>query len=95
MKSKRLTAALTSALLLWSTAYAEEPKAPGPADATGATGPGVLMLELQGSQPGAQASPEELLAMQMLLLQLLMLQAEPSGSEIQIISPTTGSGTGI
>lgn len=82
MTFKRLTAALASGLLLWGSAYAEQqPENAAPDGATGATAPGVVILELQGGGPGAQqASPEEMLAMQLLLLQLLMMQGNPGAA---------------
>jgi len=100
MKFKRLTAALASGMLLWGSAYAEQKQPENTApDATGATGPGVVILELGGAPgtPGAQeASPEEQLAMQLLLLQLLMMQADPSArGEAPMSAPTSSGGTGI
>jgi hypothetical protein len=98
MKSKRIAGAIAGLFLLWGTAYAEQPPAASPGDApnaTGATGPGVLIFELQGSQPGVQPSVEEIAVMQMLLLQLLMMQPEPGNGEIQIIAPMSGPGVGI
>ena len=91
MKSKRLTAALTGLCLLWGSAHALDPQAP---DATGATGPGIQMRELQGAQPAGEPSPEELLAMQILLLQLLMMQSEPGGGETMTV-PGAEVGTRI
>lgn len=96
MNFKRATAALASALLISTSAFAEEPQAANPSDATGATGPGVVILELQGSQPGSpEATPEEMLAMQLLLLQLLMMQQEPGSGEVQAVPPGATQGTGI
>ena len=102
MKFTRLTAALASGLLLWGSAYAEQqpqntaPEAESANAATGATGPGVVILELQGGAPGAQQpSQEEMLAMQLLLLQLLMMQQDPAmGADVPIAAPASGQ-TGI
>jgi hypothetical protein len=92
MKFKRLTAALASALLLWGSAYAQQrPDTANVPENSGATAPGVVILELQGAQPTA----EETLAMQLLLLQLLMMQSEAAGGEAQIVAPQSLSGTGI
>lgn len=98
MKFKRLTAALVSGLLLCGTAYAEEQQAEDtPPDATGASAPGVVILELQGGAPGEQqVAPEEQLAMQLLLLQLLMMQADPTpGIDAPTGAPNSMQGTGI
>ena len=99
MKFKRLTAALASGMLLWGSAYAEQqPENTAPDAATGSSGPGIVILELQGGAPGAQqASPEEMLAMQLLLLQLLMMQADPGmAADAPLGAPAmAGPGTGI
>ena len=95
MKFKRFTAALASALLLWGSAYAQQPDTANVPESSGATAPGVVILELQGGQ-AAQPTAEETLAMQLLLLQLLMMQSEAAaGGEAQIVAPQSFSGTGI
>ena len=94
MNARRLTAVLASALLLWGSAYAQQqPDTANVPESTGATAPGVVIVELGG--PSAQPTPEETLAMQMLLLQLLMMQSEaaPSAGDVQIVAPSpTGIG---
>ena len=97
MKFERLTAALVSGLMLWGTAYAEQQPETTTPEATGATAPGIVILELQGGQPGAQqGSPEEMLAMQLLLLQLLMMQGDPAaGADVPIAAPGAKQGIGI
>ena len=91
MKSKPLIAALTGLCLLWGSAHAVDPQAPG---AAGATGPGIQMRELQGAQPAGEPSPEEVLAMQLMLLQLLMMQSEPGGGDRMPV-PGAEAGTRI
>ena len=99
MKFTRLTAALASGLLLWGSAYAEQQPENTAPDATGATGPGVVIIEVPGAQPGTpgaqQASPEDMLAMQLLLLQLLMMQAEPAAGEMPVSPATATHGSRI
>ena len=96
MKVRRFTAALASALLLWGSAHAQQqPETANTPESTGATGPGIVILELQGGQ-AAQPTPEETLAMQLLLLQLLMMQQESAaGAESPIVGPQTVRGIGI
>ena len=98
MKFRRVTAALTGALLLWGSAYAQQqPDTAAIPDSSGATSPGIVILELQGGQ-GAQPTAEETLAMQLLLLQLLMMQSEAAGSvggEAPIAVPQSTRGVGI
>jgi hypothetical protein len=85
----RLTAVLASALLLWGSAYAQQqPDTANVPESSGATAPGIVILELQGASPAQ--TPEETLAMQLLLLQLLMMQSEAAAS----VAPGA-SGTGI
>ena len=97
MKFRRVTAALASALLLWGSAYAQQqPDSANAPEGTGATAPGIVILELQGSGPAGQPTAEETLAMQLLLLQLLMMQQEGAGSaEVPIAVPHSLTGVGI
>ena len=95
MKFRRVTAVLASALLLWGSAYAQQqPDTANLPESSGATSPGIVILELQGGS-AAQPSPEETLAMQLLLLQLLMMQSDAGASgEAQMFAPGV-TGTGI
>jgi hypothetical protein len=65
-------------------------------EAVGATND-VVILELAPMQGGAPAGAEETAAMQMLLLQLLMMQSQGAGDggETLMIAPTVPGGTGI
>ena len=101
MFSKRIAAALTGLCLIWGTAQAgpahtEAPQAAVPGDVpagVGATGNDVIVLEI-GPAPGAgPMSAEEMAAMQ-LLLQLLMMQSEPTGAA-PMGGPMAPGGTGI
>ena len=96
MKFRRATAALTGALLLWGSAYAQQqPDTANVPESSGATSPGLVILELQGGQ-AAQPTAEEALAMQLLLLQLLMMQSEAAaGGEAPIAVPQSTRGVGI
>src|SRR4051812_14313570 len=97
MFSKRLAAAAVGLCFTLGTAYAGAEGVPGSQPEavppnTGATGDGVIILELGPSQ-GGPASAEEAAAMQMLLLQLLMQsQGGGGGGEVQMLTPeqTTG-----
>ena len=100
MLFKKLAAAGVGLCLTWG-AYAgpemvQDPHhAASPADippGIGATND-VIILELSPMQGGA-AGAEEMAAMQMLLLQLLMMQAE-MGGEVQMTAPTAPGLTGI
>ena len=61
--------------------------------ASGATGSDVIILELAPRQ--GQASDEEIAAMQMLLLQLLMMQQEMGSGEVQMMRPDAVPGVEI
>ena len=59
----------------------------------GANGSDVIVLELAPMQ--GQASDEEIAAMQMLLLQLLMMQQEMGSGEVQMMRPNPALGVEI
>jgi hypothetical protein len=59
----------------------------------GATGSDVIVLELAPMQ--GQASDEEIAAMQMLLLQLLMMQQEMGSGDAQMMRPSLVPGVEI
>jgi hypothetical protein len=103
MFSGKLAAAAAVGLCLtWGSAYAgpemledSQPQAAAPADVpegVGATND-VIILELAPAQGGEAAGAEDNAAMQMLLLQLLMMQAQMeggAGAEAQMSAPTPG-----
>jgi hypothetical protein len=62
-------------------------------EGVGATGSDVLVLEVGPMQ--GQASEDEIAAMQMLFLQLLMMQQEMSGNASEIAVPTSDPGVRI
>jgi hypothetical protein len=95
---KRVAAAMAGLCLICGTAYAgpeaSVPSIPVP-EASGATGDGVIILEL-GPMQGGPASAEEMAAMQLLLLQLLLMQSEmQSSGETLIVPSQTTTGVGI
>jgi hypothetical protein len=96
---KRIAAAIAGLCLVCGTAYAAPEAAVSPnetPEAVGATGDGVIILEL-GPMQGGPASAEEAAAMQLLLLQLLLMQSqmESGGGEMQMIAPKQSTGVGI
>ena len=98
---KRIAAAIAGLCLVCGTAYAAPEAAVSPSEtpeAVGATGDGVIILEL-GPMQGGPASAEEAAAMQLLLLQLLLMQSqmqmESGGGEMQMIAPKQSTGVGI
>ena len=98
---KKLAAAGVGLCLTWGAYAGPEmvqdplPQAASPADVPPNVGgtSDVIILELSPMQGGA-AGAEEMAAMQMLLLQLLMMQAE-MGGEVQMTAPTAPGLTGI
>ncbi|HEX2827339.1 MAG TPA: hypothetical protein VHP37_13405 [Burkholderiales bacterium] len=107
MFAKKLAATAVGLCLTWGSAYAgpemvqdAQPQAGAPADVppnVGGTND-VIILELGPSPDGTPPGPEEMAAMQMLLLQLLMMQSEmaPSaGGEMQMTAPRAPGLTGI
>jgi hypothetical protein len=91
---KRIAAAIAGLCLICGTAHAA-PEAAQTPEASGATSDGVIIFELAPVQ-GGPASPEEMAAMQLLLLQLLMMQPEmQSGGETLIVPRQTTTGVGI
>ena len=91
---KRIAAAITGLCLICGTAHAA-PEAVQTPEASGATGDGVIILEL-GPIQGGPASAEEMAMMQLLLLQLLMMQSEvQSGSETLFVPSQKTTGVGI
>ena len=101
MKAKRIAAALAGLCLMWGTAQAgnenvQEPNAASPAEAPEAVGAtnGVVILEI-GPAQGNAASAEEMAAMQLLLLQLLMMQSEGGANAEMIQRPHAAGGVGI
>jgi hypothetical protein len=104
MNSKTIAAAFTGLCLTWGAAHAapepvQEPQAASPVEvpeAVGATND-VVILELGPTQGGVPGNAEEMAAMQMLLLQLLMMQSQmgADGGEMPMIVPSAPGGTGI
>lgn len=103
MFSKKLAAAAVGLCLTWGGAHAgpemvqdpQQPQAATPEQVppnVGGTND-VIILEL-GPAIGGSGSPEEMAAMQMLLLQLLMMQSE-MGGEVQMTAPKAPGLTGI
>ena len=102
MISKKLAAAAIGLCLTWG-AYAgpgtvqdPQPRAAAPAEAPQAIGAtsDIIILEL-GPMQGGPAGAEEMAAMQMLLLQLLMMQSGIGAGELQMNAPGTPGLTGI
>ena len=103
MIGKKLAAAAVGLCLTWGSAHAgpdmvqdPQPQAAIPADVppgVGATND-VIVLEL-GPIQGGPGGAEEAMAMQMLLLQLLMMQADMGAGEVQMIAPPVRGMTGI
>jgi hypothetical protein len=91
---KRIAAAIAGLCLICGTAHAA-PEAAQTPEASGATSDGVIIFELAPGH-GGPASAEEMAAMQLLLLQLLMMQSEvQSGSETLIVPSQRPTGVGI
>ena len=91
---KRIAAAIAGLCLICGTAQAAPEAAQAP-EAAGATSDGVIILELAPIQ-GGPASAEEMAAVQLLLLQLLMMQSEPrSGGETLTVPSQAPTGVGI
>ena len=103
MIPKQLAAAALGLCLTWGGAHAgalmvqdSQPPAASPAEVPGGVGAtnDVIILEL-GPMQGGPANAEEMAAMQMLLLQLLMMHAEMGAGEIQMTAPPAPGLTGI
>jgi hypothetical protein len=96
MIAKHMAAAAAALCLVWGAAYAGPENVQGSPDipeGVGATND-VVILELGPMQEGAGAA--DMAAMQMLLLQLLMMQSEPGagGGEVLLV-PTAPAGLEI
>jgi hypothetical protein len=99
---KTLAAAAAGLCLTWGGAYAgpdsqdSQPRAASPADAPEAVGAtnDVIVLEL-GPAHGSPGSAEDAAAMQMLLLQLLMMQSGAIEGETPMNAPGAPAGTAI
>jgi hypothetical protein len=102
MNVKGIAAAATGLCMIWGAAHAgtdgllaqAQPPAAIAGDVpegTGATGSDVIILEL-----GPAHSAEDMAAMQLLLLQLLLLQSGGgAGPDMPIMDRTAPAGTGI
>src|SRR5689334_19301257 len=103
MVTKRIAAALTGLCLAWGTAFAgpsitDAPQAAVPGnvpEGVGATGNDVIVLEIGPAADGSTMSPDEVQAMQLLLLQLLMMQSEGGGAPEMPMGAPASTGTGI
>lgn len=100
MKAKQIAAALAGLCLMWGTAQAgngnaQQPNAASPVEAPEAVGAtnGVVILEIGPAQ--GSASAEEIAAMQLLLLQLLMMQSEGGANAEMIDVQRAPTGVGI
>ena len=103
MNVKRIAAALIGLCMTWGTAQAgpgdslaqAAPPAAIAGDApVGGTGGDVIILELGPMQGGHSA--EDMAAMQLLLLQLLLMQSGAGGApDMFMIEPMAPVGTGI
>ena len=100
MFAKKVAAAAAALCLMWGTAQAgnenaQPPGAASPVEAPEGVGAthDILILEL-GPIQGGGASVEDVAAMQMLLLQLLMMQSGAVGGEV-LDAPRAASGIGI
>jgi hypothetical protein len=101
---QQIAAAAAGLVLIWGAAQAgpdavngapaqSQPRVAAQApDGTGASGNDVIVLELAPTQRGA--NEEEVAAMQMLLLQLLMMQQEIGDGQSQI-APRASAGVEI
>jgi hypothetical protein len=102
MISKTLAVAAAGLCLTWGGAYAgpdsqePQPQAASPADAPEAAGAtnDVIVLEL-GPMQGGPGSAEDAAAMQMLLLQLLMMQSGTGEGDAPMNAPGAPAGTAI
>jgi hypothetical protein len=102
MYAKRIAAAAAGLCLMWGTAQAEndsaqERGAAAPAEAPEAVGAtnDVVILEIAPAQGPGAASAEEIAAMQMLLLQFLLMQSDGTGNAEAIDIPRAPAGVGI
>jgi hypothetical protein len=103
MYAKRFAAAAAGLCLMWGTAQAgnettEQPSAAAPAQAPGAVGGtngGVVVIEIGPAQGGGEPSAEDVAAMQMLLLQFLLMQSEGAGNAEMIDRSRAPAGVGI
>jgi hypothetical protein len=102
MMLKTLAAAAAGLCLTWGGAYAgpditdSQPPAASPGDVPEAVGAthDVIVREV-GPMQGGPANAEDAAAMQMLLLQLLMMQSEMDGGETPMNAPGAPTGTAI
>jgi hypothetical protein len=99
--AKPIAAAVAGLCLMWGIAQAGNDSAQAPAaapaeapEAVGATND-VIIVEIGPAQGGGAASAEDLAAMQMLLLQFLLMQSEGPGNAEVIEMPHAPSGVGI
>ena len=104
---KQIAAAAAGLVLIWGAAYAGS-DAPSNAPAqsrsdaatevppnVGGTGNDVIVLEITPTPGQPQPSEEEVAALQMLLLQLLMQQQEVPAETAPILAPSATMGVSI